>query len=75
MVPKGGQSGVRFIDFGFAHAIVDSEDYKREQAQLQEIIDKCFFEQVGCTSSVPKNELLKLGQGIHTTYQGDDICC
>jgi serine/threonine protein kinase len=34
MVPKGGQSGVRFIDFGFAHAIVDSEDCKREQAQL-----------------------------------------
>jgi serine/threonine protein kinase len=24
MVPKGGQSGVRFIDFGFARAIVDS---------------------------------------------------
>jgi tRNA A-37 threonylcarbamoyl transferase component Bud32 len=30
MVPKGGQSGVQFIDFGFVHAIVDSENCKRE---------------------------------------------
>jgi serine/threonine protein kinase len=54
MVPKGGQSGVRFIDFGFAHAIVDSEDCKKEQAQLQEIIDKCFLSRLDVQAVCPR---------------------